>query len=59
MKNFKKFVYFFLVLLSIIGTIGGALIAISEEEYVIAIGVAALAYTAWPKFKEYCVYLTL
>ena len=59
MKNFKKFAFFFLVILSFIGFVGGALMAFNEGEYVVAIGVAALAYTAWPKFKEYIVYLTL
>ena len=59
MKNFKKFVFFFLVILSFIGFVGGAFIAFNEGEYVVAIGVVALAYTAWPKFKEYLVYLTI
>ena len=59
MKNLKKFAFFFLVILSFIGFVGGALIAFNEGEYVVAIGVAALAFTAWPKFKEYLVYLTI
>ena len=59
MKNLKKFLYFWLVILSFIGAVGGVFIAANEGEYVVAIGVAALAFTAWPKFKEYIVYLTL
>ena len=59
MKNFKKFAFFWLVILSFIGFVGGALIAFNEDKYVVAIGVVALAYTAWPKFKEYLVYLTI
>ena len=59
MKNLKKFVFFFLVILSFIGAVGGAFIAANEGEYVVAIGVDALAFTAWPKFKEYLVYLTI
>ena len=59
MKNFKKLAFFWLVILSFIGFVGGSLIAFNEGEYVVAIGVAALAYTAWPKFKDYCVKLAL
>ena len=50
-----KVVYFLLITFCVIGAIGG----IGYNAYHIAIGVAALSFTAWPKFKEYFVKLTL
>lgn len=59
MRNFKKFAFFVLMFFCLIGAIGGIGSAIYHGEYVFAIGVAVLAYTAWPKFKDYFIGLSL
>lgn len=59
MKNFKKIGYFVLIVLCVLGAVGGIGSCIYHGDYHFAVGIAVLVYTAWPKFKEYCVYLTL
>ena len=54
-----KVVYFLLIAFCVIGAIGGIGYACYNNAYHIAIGVAALSFTAWPKFKDYFVKLTL
>lgn len=55
----KKLIYFFLICFCILGVIGGVGYAIYNSAWAIAAGVAVLGYTAWPKFKDYVVRLTL
>ena len=55
----KKIGYFLLLILCVIGCIGGIGYSIYCGAWPVAIGVAVLAYTAWPKFREYIIALTL
>ena len=55
----KKVISFFLFWLCIIGCIVGIGYTIYDGAWPVAIGIAGLSYTAWPKFKEYFVALTL
>lgn len=48
----KKILSFILLCLYALGTIGGIGYAIYGGSYAIAVGVAALAYLAYPKAKE-------
>jgi len=59
MKNFKKLGFFLLMIFCIVGSIGGICSAIYHGEYIFAIGIAVLTYTAWPKFYDYVIGLTL
>ena len=54
-----KIVYFLLIALCVIGAVGGIGYACYDGAYHIAIGVSVLAYTAWPKFKDYFAKLNL
>ena len=55
----KKFGYLLLLCLCVMGAIGGFGYSLYCEAYPIAAGVVVLAYSAWPKVKEYFTYLTL
>ena len=55
----KKIYYLILMCLCVMGAIGGVGYSLYCGAYPIAIGVVALAYTAWPKFKEYIINLAL
>ena len=55
----KKFGYLLLLALCVMGAIGGFGYSMYCKAYPIAAGVVVLAYTAWPKFKEYFTKLTL
>ena len=59
MKKFKKLLFFVLMILCVIGVIGGIGTSIYHGEYAFAIGIAVLAYTAWPKFYDYVLGLML
>lgn len=48
-----KIMYLVLLAGCLLGTIGGFGYCWYIGQYHIAIGVAALAFTAWPKFVEY------
>lgn len=48
-----KIMYLVLLGLCLLGAIGGFGYCWYIGQYPIAIGVVALAYTAWPKFVEY------
>lgn len=49
----KKFVNFLLMFMSVIGCIGGIAYCVRCGAYHIAVGVAVLAYSAWPSIKGY------
>ena len=49
----KKFIAFALFALCIIGALGGVIATIVCGRYETTVGIIALAYTAWPKFKQY------
>lgn len=51
MEKYKGFIYFFLICLYILGTIGGIGYACYNHAYLIAIGVAAVAAMAFPYIK--------
>ena len=59
MKNLKKIGYFILIVLCVIGAIAGIGYTIYYGQWYASVGIAVLAYTAWPKFKEYVIALTL
>lgn len=59
MKKSEKIISFVLAVLCFIGAFGGIGYTIYNGAWMIAIGVAVLTYTAWPKFKDYIVKLTL
>ena len=59
MKTLKKIGYFILMVLCVFGAIGGIGYAIYHGEWHVAIGIGVLAYTAWPKFYDYILGLTL
>lgn len=49
----KKFLSFALFALCIIGVLGGIIVTLVAGRYETFLGILALAYTAWPKFKQY------
>ena len=49
----KKFIVFLLFTFCVIGTLGGLIVTILDGRYETSLGIVALAYTAWPKFKTY------
>ena len=49
----KKFASFFLFALCIIGVLGGIIVTLVAGRYETFLGILGLAYTAWPKFKQY------
>lgn len=49
----KEFYYTIMIFLYILGVVGGIGYAAYNQAYVIVIGIAALAYLAFPKVKEY------
>lgn len=59
MKNLKKIGYFILIVLCVIGAIAGIGYTIYYGQWYASVGIAVLAYTAWPKFYDYLVKLTL
>lgn len=54
----KKYFYFVMLFLYVIGTINGIGYSIYIHEYVTAIGVAVLAFMAWPTTVNYYKALT-
>ena len=48
-----------MICLSVCGGIGGIGYSLFNGQYVIAIGLLALLYTAWPEIKEYVIKLML
>lgn len=61
MKKFQKIFYFVMICLYVLGSIGGIgwVCYHSAAGYPISVGIAATAYMAWPKCKEYFTKLTL
>lgn len=59
MEKFKKIGYFFILCLYVLGTINGVAYSLYIGEWVTAIGVAALAFMAWPTAVKYWKYLNL
>ena len=57
--KFKQIGYFLLLALYILGTINGIAYSCYIGEYPTAIGVAVLAYMAWPTAVKYWKYLDL
>lgn len=55
----KKLFAFIMICLYILGAIGGIGYCCYCGAYVIAVGVAALAFMAWPELKKYFTNLTL
>ena len=55
----KKYIYFFLLFLYLIGTINGIGYSIYIGEWVTAVGVAVLAVMAWPTAVNYWKYMGL
>ena len=55
----KKYIYFFLLFLYVLGTINGIGYSIYIHEYVTAVGVVVLAFMAWPTAVNYWKYLEL
>ena len=51
MEKYKGFIYFLLICLYILGTIGGIGYACYNHAYLIAVGVAAVAAMAFPYIK--------
>lgn len=51
MEKYKGFIYFALICLYILGTIGGIGYACYNHAYLIAVGVAAVALMAFPYIK--------
>ena len=51
MEKYKGFIYFALICLYILGTIGGIGYACYNHAYLIAVGVAAVAMMAFPYIK--------
>lgn len=54
----KKYFYFLMLFLYVIGTINGIGYSIYIGEYVTAISVAVLAFMAWPTAVNYYKYIT-
>lgn len=57
-ERMKKYFYLVMLFLYVIGTINGIGYSIYIGEYVTAIGVAVLAFMAWPTAVNYFKYLT-
>ena len=55
----KKSYYFVMLCLCVMGLIGGIGYSLYCGAYPIAVGVAVLAYMAWPQVKDYFLKLTL
>ena len=51
--DMKKYFSFIMICLYVLGTIGGLGWVLYSGGYVIAVGVVAVAYMAWPKLVEY------
>lgn len=51
--DMKKYFSFIMICLYILGVIGGLGWTLYSGGYVIAVGVVAVAYMAWPKLVEY------
>jgi hypothetical protein len=51
--SMKKFVSFIMICLYVLGTIGGLGWVLYSEGYVIAVGVVAVAFMAFPSAKKY------
>ena len=51
MEKYKGFIYFLLICLYVLGTIGGIGYTLYNKAYVIAVGVAAVAAMAFPYIK--------
>ena len=51
--DMKKYFSFVMICLYILGVIGGLGWTLYSGGYVIAVGVVAVAYMAWPKLMEY------
>ena len=51
--DMKKYFSFLMICLYILGVIGGLGWTLYSGGYVIAVGVVAVAYMAWPKLVEY------
>lgn len=49
----KKYFSFIMICLYVLGIIGGLGWTLYSGGYVIAVGVMAVAYMAWPKLVEY------
>lgn len=56
--SMKKFVSFIMICLYVLGTIGGLGWVLYSEGYVIAVGVVAVAFMAFPSVKKYFKELT-
>ena len=59
MEKFKNIGLFLMLALFVLGTINGIAYSCYIGEYPTAIGVAVLAYMAWPTAVKYCKYLDL
>ena len=59
MSKMKKLFAFVMICLFGLGAIGGIGYCYHCRAYVIAVGVAALAFMAWPELKKYFTNLTL
>ena len=51
--DMKKYFSFIMICLYVLGIIGGLGWTLYSGGYVIAVGVVAVAYMAWPKLVEY------
>lgn len=49
----KKIYYFIMLCLYVLGVVGGIGWSLYSGGYAYAVGVAALGFMAWPKFKDY------
>lgn len=58
MEKYKGFIYFALICLYILGTIGGIGYACCNHAYLIAVGVAVVALMALPQVVKYFKALT-
>ena len=58
MEKYKGFIYFFLICLYILGTIGGLGYTLYNKAYPIAVGVAIVAFMALPQVVKYFKTLT-
>ena len=54
----KKIFYFIMICLAVLGAIGGIGYTIYCHAYVISVGVAGLAFMAFPTIKDYVKKLT-
>ena len=57
-RKMKKFYYFIMLALYVLGTINGVGYSCYIHEYVTAIGVTVLAFMAWPTAVNFWKYLT-